>query len=94
VLLRTPIKSTILTKQWQGSIHEMEKLLFIWIKMIKRLESLKNTDNKYKADIRPDRLTTCQSERKSVVSRRPSVHTYTHTQHDLRRACAYHYERK
>jgi hypothetical protein len=24
-------------------------------------------------DIRPDRLTTCQSERKSVVSRRPSV---------------------
>jgi hypothetical protein len=25
------------------------------------------------ADIRPDRLTTCQSERKSVVSRRPSV---------------------
>jgi hypothetical protein len=27
------------------------------------------------ADIRPDRLTICQSERKSVVSRRPSVHT-------------------
>jgi hypothetical protein len=26
------------------------------------------------ADIRPDRLTTCQSERKSVVSRRPSVY--------------------
>jgi hypothetical protein len=25
------------------------------------------------ADIRPDRLTTCQSERKSIVSRRPSV---------------------
>jgi hypothetical protein len=25
------------------------------------------------ADIRPDRLTTCQSEQKSVVSRRPSV---------------------
>jgi hypothetical protein len=25
------------------------------------------------ADIRPDRLTTCQSERKSVVSRRPSL---------------------
>jgi hypothetical protein len=24
------------------------------------------------ADIRPDRLTTCQPERKSVVSRRPS----------------------
>jgi hypothetical protein len=34
---------------------------------------LKNTVNKYMADIRPDRLTTCQSERKSVVSRRPSV---------------------
>jgi hypothetical protein len=28
------------------------------------------------ADIRPDRLTTCQSERKSVVSRRPSVDIY------------------
>jgi hypothetical protein len=41
--------------------------------MIKRLEWLKNTVNKYMADIRPDRLTTCQSERKSVVSRRPSV---------------------
>jgi hypothetical protein len=25
------------------------------------------------ADIRPDRLTICQSERKSIVSRRPSV---------------------
>jgi hypothetical protein len=25
------------------------------------------------ADIRPDRITTCQSERKSVISRRPSV---------------------
>jgi hypothetical protein len=25
------------------------------------------------ADIRPDRLTTCQSERKSIVCRRPSV---------------------
>jgi hypothetical protein len=41
--------------------------------MIKRLENLKNTVNKYMADIQPDRLTTCQSERKSVVSRRPSV---------------------
>jgi hypothetical protein len=41
--------------------------------MIKRLERLKNTVNKYMADIQPDRLTTCQSERKSVVSRRPSV---------------------
>jgi hypothetical protein len=39
--------------------------------MIKRLKGLKNTVNKYMADIRPDRLTTCQSERKSVVSRRP-----------------------
>jgi hypothetical protein len=28
--------------------------------MIKRLERLKNTVNKYMADIRPDRLTTCQ----------------------------------
>jgi hypothetical protein len=28
---------------------------------------------KYMADIRPDRLTTCQSERKSVVNRRPRV---------------------
>jgi hypothetical protein len=41
--------------------------------MIKRLEMLKNTVNKYMADIRPDQLTTCQSERKLVVSRRPSV---------------------
>jgi hypothetical protein len=41
--------------------------------MTKRLEMLKNNVNKYMADIRPDRLTTCQSERKSVVSRRPSV---------------------
>jgi hypothetical protein len=35
------LKSTILTKQRQGPIHEMEKLLFMWIKMIKRLEMLK-----------------------------------------------------
>jgi hypothetical protein len=41
--------------------------------MKKRLERIKNTINKYMADIRPDRLTTCQSERKSVVSRRLSV---------------------
>jgi hypothetical protein len=41
--------------------------------MIKRLKMLKNTVNKYMADIRPDRLTTCQSERKSDVSRRPSI---------------------
>jgi hypothetical protein len=31
---------------------------------------------KYMADILPDRLTTCQSERKSVVSRRPSVNEF------------------
>jgi hypothetical protein len=42
--------------------------------MIKGLESLKNTVNKYMADIRPNQLTTCQSERKSVISRRPSVY--------------------
>jgi hypothetical protein len=42
--------------------------------MMKRLERLKNTVNKYTADIRPDRLTTCQSEQKSVVSRRPTVY--------------------
>jgi hypothetical protein len=41
--------------------------------MIKRLERLKNTVNKYMADIRRDRLATCRSERMSVVSRRPSV---------------------
>jgi hypothetical protein len=41
--------------------------------MIKRLENLKNTVNKYMADIRPERLTTCQSERKSILSRRPSI---------------------
>jgi hypothetical protein len=44
------------------------------IKMIKRLDRIKNTVNTYRADIRPDRLTTCQSEQKSVVSRRPTVH--------------------
>jgi hypothetical protein len=42
--------------------------------MIKRLESLKNTVNKYMADLRPDRLTTYQSGRKLVVSRRPGVY--------------------
>jgi hypothetical protein len=41
--------------------------------MIKRLERLQNTINKYMADIRPDRLMTFQSERKSVVSRRLDV---------------------
>jgi hypothetical protein len=41
--------------------------------MITRLERLENTVNKYIADLRPDRLTTYQSERKLVVSRRPSV---------------------
>jgi hypothetical protein len=46
------------------------------IKMIKRLERLKNTVNKYMADIRPDWPKTCQSERKSVVSRRPSILSY------------------
>jgi hypothetical protein len=44
--------------------------------MIKRLERLKNTVNKYMADIQPDWLTICQSQWKSVVSRRPSVHPY------------------
>jgi hypothetical protein len=42
--------------------------------MVKRLERLKNTFNKYMADIRPDRLTTRQSKWKPVVSRRPSVY--------------------
>jgi hypothetical protein len=36
--------------------------------MIKRLERLKNAVNKYMADVRPDRLTTCQSKQKSIVS--------------------------
>jgi hypothetical protein len=39
----------------------------------KKIREVKNTVNKYMADIRPDRLTTCQSERKSVASRRPNV---------------------
>jgi hypothetical protein len=39
--------------------------------MIKRLERLNNTVNKYMADLRPDRLTTYQSQRKLVASRRP-----------------------
>jgi hypothetical protein len=38
--------------------------------MMKRLEGLKNTVNKYMANMRPNRLTTCESERKSVWSRR------------------------
>jgi hypothetical protein len=37
------------------------------------IRKVKNTVNKYMADIRLDRLMTCQSEWKSVVSRRPSV---------------------
>jgi hypothetical protein len=41
--------------------------------MIKRLERLKNTANKYMADLQPDQHTTYQSERKLVVSRRPGV---------------------
>jgi hypothetical protein len=41
--------------------------------MIERLESLKNIVNKYMTDLRPDRLTTYQSERKLSVSRRPGV---------------------
>jgi hypothetical protein len=36
------------------------KFLKINYKDDKRLERLKNTVNKYMADIRPDRLTTCQ----------------------------------
>jgi hypothetical protein len=44
--------------------------------MIKRLESLKNTVNKYMADLRPDRLTTYQSERKLDVSGRPGVYVF------------------
>jgi hypothetical protein len=51
LLLRTPTKSTVLTKRRQGPIHEMEKLLFMWLKMIKRLGRLKNTVNKYMANI-------------------------------------------
>jgi hypothetical protein len=34
--------------------------------MIKRLERLKNTVNKYMADLQPDQLTIYQSERKLV----------------------------
>jgi hypothetical protein len=41
------------------------------MKMIKRLERLKNTVNKYMADLRPDRHTSYQSERKLAVSRGP-----------------------
>jgi hypothetical protein len=54
--------------------------------MIKRLERLKNTINKYMADIRPDRLTTCESEWKSVVSRRPSVYK-TNAKYDSWHQC-------
>jgi hypothetical protein len=54
--------------------------------VIKRLETLKNTVNKYMADIRSHRLTICQSERKSVLSRRPSVHEFD------RKWLKYHHE--
>jgi hypothetical protein len=47
----------------------MSKFLKINYKDDKKIRKF----NKYMADIRPDRLTTCQSEWKSVVSRRPSV---------------------
>jgi hypothetical protein len=52
----------------------MEKFLKINYKDDKKTGKVKkNAVNKYMADIRPARLTTCQSERKSVVSRRPGV---------------------
>jgi hypothetical protein len=35
--------------------------------MLKRLHSFKSTVNKYMVEVRPDRLTTCQSERKSTT---------------------------
>jgi hypothetical protein len=44
--------------------------------MIKRLERLKNTVNKYMAGLRPDRFTTYQSSYQLVVSRRPGVITF------------------
>jgi hypothetical protein len=47
--------------------------------MIKRLARLKNTLNKYMADIRPERLTTCQSEREWVVTRQTSVLWHIHS---------------
>jgi hypothetical protein len=53
--------------------------------MIKGLERLKNTDNKYMADLRPDRLMPYQSERKLVVSRRPGVLSTDLTPHFLSR---------
>jgi hypothetical protein len=49
------------------------KCLKINYKDDKKIREVKNTVNKYIADIRPDRLMTCRSELKSVVSRRPSV---------------------
>jgi hypothetical protein len=49
--------------------------------MITRLERLKNTVRKYLADVRPDRLKTCQSERKSFVSRRQSVLWFSSAEH-------------
>jgi hypothetical protein len=39
----------------------------------KKITKVKNTVNKYMADLRPDRLTTYQSERKLVISRRSGV---------------------
>jgi hypothetical protein len=44
--------------------------------MIKRLERLKNTVNKYMADIQPDWPTTCQSEQKSVVKSMTTLTSY------------------
>jgi hypothetical protein len=43
--------------------------------MIKRLERLQDTVNKYMADLQPGRLMPYQSEWKLVASRRPNVLT-------------------
>jgi hypothetical protein len=77
VLLRTTMKSTILTKQRQGPIHKIEKVLFVWIKMIKWLERLKilliNIWPTYdQIDLRP----VTQNGSRSL-SRWPSVFTNT-----------------
>jgi hypothetical protein len=52
---------------------KMWKFLKINYKDNKKIRKVKHPVNKYMANVQTDRLTTCQSEQKSVVSWRPSV---------------------
>jgi hypothetical protein len=70
VLLRT---SVTIFKTINKRRLKCKSFLKINYKGDKKIRKVKNTVNKYMADLQSDRLMTCQSERKSVVSRRASV---------------------